>query len=128
MISIFIICFSMFSNYWFLCFYSEPTLFRIKIEKKKKSRRPWWLRGEESAYSARRHPFNPWSEKTPHAWEQLSPCTPTEPVLQSLGAATTEAQTLQRLLQNTRRDRSEEPTHHSQHERKTCVVTKTWHR
>ena len=37
------------------------------------------------------HWFNPWSGKTPHAAEQLSPRTPTiEPVLWSLGATTTE--------------------------------------
>ena len=39
--------------------------------------------------------FNPWSRKIAHVMEQLSLCaTTTEPVLQSLGAATAEARTL----------------------------------
>ena len=38
------------------------------------------------------HGFKPWSEKIPHAVEQLSPCTTTtEPVLYSPQATTTEA-------------------------------------
>ena len=48
---------------------------------------PWWLSGKESAYQCRRHGFNPWSGKIPHAAGQLSPCaTATE---------TTEASTLE---------------------------------
>ena len=34
---------------------------------------PWWLRVKESACQCRRHRFNPWSGKIPHATEQLSP-------------------------------------------------------
>ena len=34
---------------------------------------PWWLRGKESACQCRRHGFDPWSGKIPHAVEQLSP-------------------------------------------------------
>lgn len=34
---------------------------------------PWWLSGKESACQRRRHRFNPWSRKTPHAGGQLSP-------------------------------------------------------
>ena len=38
------------------------------------------------------HGFNPWSGKIPHAVEQLSLCkTTTEPILQSPGAAASEA-------------------------------------
>ena len=38
-----------------------------------------------------RQAFDPWARKIPHAVEQLSPwATATEPVLQSLGAATAE--------------------------------------
>ena len=41
---------------------------------------PWWFSGKESACQCRRHRFNPWSEKIPHAMEQFSPCaTITEP-------------------------------------------------
>jgi len=44
---------------------------------------PWWLTGEESTCQIRRHRSDPWSAKIPHAMEQLSPCTPIEPVLHS---------------------------------------------
>lgn len=51
----------------------------------------WWLRGEESASQCQTHGFDLWPGKIPLATEQLSPRTPsTEPVLQSVGAATTE--------------------------------------
>ena len=33
---------------------------------------PWWLSGKESACQCRRHRFDPWSGKIPHATEQLS--------------------------------------------------------
>ena len=40
----------------------------------------------------RRHRFNPWSRKSPHATENLSPSAATiQPVLQGPGTATTEA-------------------------------------
>ena len=43
---------------------------------------PWWLSGKESACQYKRCRFNPWSEKIPHAKEQLSPCaTSIKPVL-----------------------------------------------
>ena len=38
---------------------------------------PWWLSGEESTCQCRRHRFDPWSGKIPHAAEQLSPCATT---------------------------------------------------
>ena len=42
----------------------------------------WWLRGKESTCQCRRHGFQPWLGKTPHAAEQLSLCTTViEPVL-----------------------------------------------
>ena len=51
----------------------------------------WWLRGKESTCQCRKHEFDPWPRKIPHAMEQLSPCTTTiEPVLWSPGATTTE--------------------------------------
>ena len=47
---------------------------------------PWWVCGEESTCQWRRHEFNPWSKKIPHAAEQLSPCATTaEPVLRAYG-------------------------------------------
>ena len=33
---------------------------------------PWWLSGKESACQCRRHRFDPWSRKMPHAVGQLS--------------------------------------------------------
>ena len=33
---------------------------------------PWWLGGKESACQRRRLGFDSWSEKIPHASEQLS--------------------------------------------------------
>ena len=38
---------------------------------------PWWLSGKESTCQCRRHGFDSWSRKIPHAVEQLSPCTTT---------------------------------------------------
>ena len=55
---------------------------------------PWWLSGKESTCQCKRHGFDPWSKKIPHAKGQLSLCVTTEPVLQSLGDTTTEALTL----------------------------------
>ena len=52
----------------------------------------WWCSGKGSMYQYRGPGFDPWSRKIPHAMEQLSQITATfEPVLQSSGAATTEA-------------------------------------
>ena len=34
---------------------------------------PWGFSGKESAYQCRRHRFDPWSVKIPHAIEQLRP-------------------------------------------------------
>ena len=54
-------------------------------------RLPWWLRGIESTCECRRHGFDPWSRRIPHALEQLSLCAPViEAVLWSPGATTTE--------------------------------------
>ena len=41
----------------------------------------WWCSGWDSACQCREHGFSPWSEKIPHATEQLSPwATTTKPV------------------------------------------------
>ena len=56
-------------------------MFRYAMQKNVASRRPWWCSGWESACRCRRHGFEPWSGKIPHAAEQLSPCaTTTEPM------------------------------------------------
>ena len=60
--------------------------------KKNKIRLPWWLSGKESACQYQRPEFDPWAGKIPHTMEQLSLHAVTiEPVLWSLGTATTEA-------------------------------------
>ena len=55
----------------------DPELPRHSWEKRTKQGLPWCLSGKESACQCSRHGFNPLSGKTPHAMEQLSPCTPT---------------------------------------------------
>ena len=59
---------------------------------------PSWLSGKESACRGRRHGFNPWSGKIPHASGQLSPV----PHLLELRAATTEARAFKSLGSATR--------------------------
>ena len=55
---------------------------------------PWWLSGRESTCQCRRHGFDPWSRKIPHAAELLSlGSRPWEPPVLSSHAATTEART-----------------------------------
>ena len=45
-------------------------------------RASWRLSSKESTCQCRRHMFDPWAKKIPHAVEQLSPCATTiEPVL-----------------------------------------------
>ena len=66
------------------------------MDKKYQTGLPWWVSGEESICQCQRHGSNPQSGKIPQAMEQLSPCaTAIEPVLESLGAATTEVRTPQ---------------------------------
>ena len=72
----------------------------LSLKKKQKQKKntcglPSWFSGKESAWQCRRHGFQPWSGKIPHAGEHLSSCTTTvEPVLQSQGTATTKAHVL----------------------------------
>ena len=74
-----------------------PSQSMLTRKKKSLSRRNifrllWCLSGKESACQCRKHEFNPWSGKIPHAAEQLGLDAKTiEPVLWSLGAATAEA-------------------------------------
>ena len=78
---------------------------------------PWWLSGKESACQCRRHGFDPWSGRIPHAREQLNLGTTAEPVLHSLGAAVTEPtccshyspSALEPVLQNKRGHPNEKP-------------------
>ena len=43
------------------------------FKSKTKNGLPWWLSDKESSCQCRRHGFNPWSRKIPHAMEQLRP-------------------------------------------------------
>ena len=62
--------------------------------KKFGTRLSWRLSGKESTCQCKRHGFDPLSGRIPHTTEQLSSCVATiEPVLQSQGTETTEAQT-----------------------------------
>ena len=58
------------------------SLFYILICQKSCLGLPWWRSGWESVCQRRRHRFEPWSGKIPHAEEQLGPwATTTEPAL-----------------------------------------------
>ena len=61
---------------------------------------PWWRSGWESACRCRRHGFEPWSGKIPHAAEQLG-----------RWATTTEPAHLEPVLCNKRGHDSERPAH-----------------
>ena len=69
---------------------------------------PWWLRVKESARQCRRHEFDHWPGKIPHANEKPSLCTTTtaEP-----RATTPEAECLGPVLCHKRSLRSEQSEH-----------------
>ena len=71
-----------------------------KVKKINKSGLPWWRSGWESACQCRGHGFEPWSEKIPHAAEQLGPW-----------ATITEPARLEPVLHNKRGLDSERPAH-----------------
>ena len=82
---------------------------------------PWGLKGEESAYQCRRHRFNHWYRKIPHATKHLSPwATTTEPVLWSPWDTTTEPMcrnygslsSPEPMLLNRESHRNKRPKHH----------------
>ena len=89
-------------EYWSGLLLSSPPR-RHKWQKKEMTGLPWWLSGAESACQCKRHEFDPWSGKIPHAVKQLSPRTTTiKPVLQSPRTTTTEAHTPQSPCSATR--------------------------
>ena len=58
---------------------SHPKLAGLKTQS---YRCPQWLGGKESACQCKRHRFDTWVRKIPHAVEQLNLCaTTTDPVL-----------------------------------------------
>ena len=69
-------------EYNYVCHYSGIRKGELKC---RLLRLPWWLSEEESAFQCRGHRFNPWSNKIPHALEQVSPwATTTEPTVLQL--------------------------------------------
>ena len=62
---------------------------------------PWWLNGKESTCQSRRHGFDPWARKLPHAVGQLSPWC------HSYGSQ----RALKSVLRNERSHRKEKLTH-----------------
>ena len=65
----------------FACILPLPLVWKLYTLLKFDKGLLWWLSGKEFAYHCRRHKFNRWSRKIPHAVEQLSPCATTiEPV------------------------------------------------
>ena len=95
---------------WYIYTYINIKVFPLRL--------PWWLSGNKSICQCRRHRFNPWSRKTPHAMKQLRLCTTTtEPVLKSPGATNTEPtcckywspSSLEPVLHNKRSRCSEKP-------------------
>ena len=71
----------------------------------------WWSSSKEFACQCRRHRFNPWSRKIPHAAEQLSSCTTTTELtchhywilcIESPCSATREATSVRSLCTTTR--------------------------
>ena len=74
--------------------------FRSGLKKIEDIALPWWRSGWESACQCRRHGFEPWSGKIPHAMEQLGPW-----------ATATEPARLEPVLRNKRGRDSERPAH-----------------
>ena len=74
---------------------------------------PWWLSGKESSCQCKRHTFNPWSGKIPHAEGQLSPgFTTVEPV----SCNCWRPHALEPVLRNKRSHGYEKPMHRNEEE------------
>ena len=91
-----------------------------KRHQKQTSGTPWWFSGKDFAFQCKRHQYDPWSRKIPHAAEQQSLCAPTlEPVLWSPGTTTTgprshnywSLHTLEPTLSNKKSHVKEKPMH-----------------
>ena len=95
--------------------FKEESSLELYLKIKNKSGLPGWLSGKESACQCRKHGFNIWVRRIPHASEQLSWCaTTTKPVLWRPGTTTTEAHNaLEPLLCSKRSLRNEKPSHYT---------------
>ena len=67
----------------------------------KHPRLPWWL-GEESAFQRRRHGFDPWPGRIPHAAQQLASCATAASALGHMCFATGEAPAMRGLARDWR--------------------------
>ena len=81
-----------------ICLVARNT--QTSLNKNRTSGLPWWRSCWQSACQCRGHGFEPWSEKIPHAAEQLGPW-----------ATTTEPARLEPVLCNKRGRDSERPAH-----------------
>ena len=72
--------------------FKEESSLELYLKIKNKFGLPWWLSGNESAHQCRKHGFNIWVRRIPHASEQLTQrATTTPPVLWRPGTTATEA-------------------------------------
>ena len=75
---------------------------------------PWWLAGKESSCQCRRHGFNSWSMKIPHATEPLSLCSSTiRPALETGSHNYRSPRTTEPVLCYKRSRHNEKPAHHN---------------
>ena len=89
-----------------------PINVRIFLLIKETTRLLQWLSGKESAWHCKRHGFDPWSQKIPHAEQQLSPRPTTAgPVLSSPDTQLLSPRARAPVLCNKRSHRSEKPEH-----------------
>ena len=87
---------------------------RHRWQKKEVTGLPWWLSSAEFTCKHRRHGFDPWSQKIPHVWEQLS----LHATLLSLCPRAQDPQLLKPAsprihVCNKRSYHNEKPTHHN---------------
>ena len=102
-------------------FKRNDNLSRAEVAQKTCIGLPCWLGGEESTCQCRRHRFDSWSRRTPHAVKQLSPCaTTTEPGLESQEATTTEPMCLDRVCALQPEKPPQRETHSLQPEKGLC--------
>ena len=92
-----------------------------------------WIGPPGYAWQCRGHRFNPWSEKIPHAWEQLSPSTTTTKT--ALVRQLLKPVNLEPVLHNKRGHCNEKPANHSEEQTPLAATrespntaTKTQHR
>ena len=71
---------------------------------------PWWFSGKESVCQCRRHRFEPWSGKIPHAAKQLNPCNYPACAIEPSSHNYWSRHTLEPVLHNRKGHCNEKPT------------------